>query len=70
MKPDVKAQCEQAFQRTLRSQPHELDPESSLYEIAKLFFTAGFSEGGKLAAEMVSSGIHEDIQRIFDGNQS
>lgn len=65
MNPTVKDLCDQAFHRFLRSQPYELDPESSIYRVAKAFFIQGFSEGGMEGAKRTAEAIRKDLDECL-----
>ena len=64
MNPEVDTECKKAFQEFLRTQPIDLKPDSSVYEIAMVFFRVGFIKGGELGARMLESGIREDLKKI------
>jgi hypothetical protein len=66
MTPETEKRCNEAFNLFVSGQSREIDPDSSMYEVMKITFRAGFSEGGKLAANMIAAGIKKDLSRLLE----
>lgn len=64
MNTEVKQLCDQAFHRFLRSNPFEISPESPLFDVVKIAFLTGFSEGGKEAAKRTAELIRKDLEDL------
>jgi hypothetical protein len=65
MTPETEKRCNEAFNLFVSGQSREIDPDSPMYEVMKITFRAGISEGGKLAAKMIAAGINEDVSRLM-----
>lgn len=68
MNQEILTECNAAFHRFLRNRPMEVDPGSAYFEILKIAFTNGFSEGGKSGVKRLGDAVAKDLGEQFLGD--